>query len=107
MIGWCEVFFINCKLGGICFFFLLEESEYDIFICGYVFNFILVVLGMVVVVERKGEKDCYVVVVIGDGFMSGGFVFEGLNNVLLIVNNLLIIFNDNDMVIDCSVGGMK
>lgn len=101
------MFCINCKLNGICFFFFLFESEYDIFICGYVLNFIFVVLGMVVVVKKYGENNWYVVVVIGDGFMSGGLVFEGLNNVLVIFNNFLIILNDNNMVIDCSVGGMK
>ena len=55
----------------------------------------------------KGEKDRHVVAVIGDGSMSGGLAFEGLNNASSTANNLLIILNDNDMAIDRSVGGMK
>ena len=56
---------------------------------------------------EKGEKDRHVVAVIGDGSMSGGLAFEGLNNASSTTNNLLIILNDNDMAIDRSVGGMK
>ena len=56
---------------------------------------------------RKGEKDRHVVAIIGDGSMSGGLAFEGLNNASSTANNLLIILNDNDMAIDRSVGGMK
>ena len=56
---------------------------------------------------EKGEKDRHVVAVIGDGSMSGGLAFEGLNNVSSTPNDMLIILNDNDMAIDRSVGGMK
>lgn len=62
---------------------------------------------MAVAAARKGEKDRHVVAVIGDGSMSGGLAFEGLNNASSTNNNLLIILNDNDMAIDRSVGGMK
>ena len=62
---------------------------------------------MAVAAARKGEKDRHVVAVIGDGSMSGGLAFEGLNNASSTTNNLLIILNDNDMAIDRSVGGMK
>ena len=62
---------------------------------------------MAVAAARKGEKDRHVVAVIGDGSMSGGLAFEGLNNASASSNNLLIILNDNDMAIDRSVGGMK
>ena len=56
---------------------------------------------------KKGELGRHVVAVIGDGSMSGGLAFEGLNNASATPNNLLIILNDNDMAIDRSVGGMK
>ena len=62
---------------------------------------------MAVAAARKGEKNRHVVAVIGDGSMSGGLAFEGLNNASSTPNNLLIILNDNDMAIDRSVGGMK
>lgn len=62
---------------------------------------------MAVAAAKKGEKDRHVVAVIGDGSMSGGLAFEGLNNASSTANNLLIILNDNDMAIDRSVGGMK
>ena len=62
---------------------------------------------MAVAAEEKGEKDRHVVAVIGDGSMSGGLAFEGLNNASASSNNLLIILNDNEMAIDRSVGGMK
>ena len=64
-------------------------------------------LGMAVAAAEKGEKDRHVVAVIGDGSMSGGLAYEGLNNASSTPNNLLIILNDNDMSIDRSVGGMK
>ena len=62
---------------------------------------------MAVAATSKGEKDRRVVAVIGDGSMSGGLAFEGLNNVSSTPNNLLIILNDNNMAIDRSVGGLK
>ena len=64
-------------------------------------------LGMAVAAARKGETDRHIVAVIGDGSMSGGLAFEGLNNASSTPNDLLIILNDNDMAIDRSVGGMK
>ena len=62
---------------------------------------------MAVAAARKGEDNRHVVAVIGDGSMSGGLAFEGLNNASSTPNNLLIILNDNNMAIDRSVGGMK
>ena len=84
-----------------------EESEYDTFACGHASNSISAALGMSVAALKKGEEDRHVVAVIGDGSMSGGLAFEGLNNVSVTPNNLLIILNDNNMSIDHSVGGMK
>ena len=95
------------KLHGLRPFPSPEESEYDTFACGHASNSISAALGMAVAAQEKGEKDRQVVAVIGDGSMSGGLAYEGLNNVSCTNNNLLIILNDNNMSIDHSVGGMK
>ena len=94
-------------LGGLRPFPSPEESEYDAFACGHASNSISAALGMAVAAQGHGEGDRQVVAVIGDGSMSGGLAFEGLNNVSSTPNNLLIILNDNNMSIDRSVGGMK
>lgn len=106
LTGRKEAFSTNRKFGGIRPFPSPEESEYDTFTCGHASNSISAALGMAVAANRKGEKR-HVVAVIGDGSMSGGLAFEGLNNASVTPNNLLIILNDNNMAIDRSVGGMK
>ncbi len=103
LTGRRDKFDTNRKLHGIRPFPTPEESEYDSFICGHASNSISAALGMAV--ASKGKYN--VVAVIGDGAMSGGLAFEGLNNVSSSPNDLLIILNDNDMSIDRSVGGMK
>lgn len=95
------------KLHGLRPFPSPQESEYDTFACGHASNSISAALGMAVAAQEKGETDRQVVAVIGDGSMSGGLAYEGLNNVSSSQNNLLIILNDNNMSIDHSVGGMK
>ena len=100
-------FCTNRKLGGIKPFPSPLESEYDTFACGHASNSVSAALGMAVAAELEGKKDRHVVAVIGDGALSGGLAFEGLNNVSSSPNNLLIILNDNNMSIDRSVGGMK
>ena len=107
LTGRREVFSTNRKLKGVRPFPSPEESEYDTFACGHASNSISAALGMAVAARQKGEQDRHVVAVIGDGSMSGGLAFEGLNNASSTPNNLLIILNDNDMSIDRSVGGMK
>ncbi len=107
LTGRREAFHTNRKFKGIRPFPSPDESEYDTFTCGHASNSISAALGMAVAAERKGEHDRHVVAVIGDGSMSGGLAFEGLNNASSTPNNLLIILNDNDMSIDRSVGGMK
>ena len=107
LTGRRDTFSTNRKMGGIRPFPSREESEYDTFTCGHASNSISAALGMAVAAMKKGERDRHVVAVIGDGSMSGGLAFEGLNNVSSTPNNLLIILNDNDMAIDRSVGGMK
>ena len=103
LTGRREQFCTNRKLHGIRPFPSPEESEYDSFICGHASNSISAALGMAV--ASKGKRR--VVAVIGDGALSGGLAFEGLNNVSSSPNDLLIILNDNNMSIDLSVGGMK
>jgi 1-deoxy-D-xylulose-5-phosphate synthase len=107
LTGRKDIFSTNRKFKGVRPFPSPEESEYDSFTCGHASNSISVGLGMAVAAERNGEKDRHIVVVIGDGSMSGGLAFEGLNNTSSTPNNMLIILNDNDISIDRSVGGMK
>ena len=107
LTGRKERFCTNRKLGGIKPFPSPEESDYDTFACGHASNSVSAALGMAVAAELEGKKDRHVVAVIGDGALSGGLAFEGLNNVSSSPNNLLIILNDNNMSIDRSVGGMK
>ncbi len=99
-------FCTNRKLGGLMPFPSPLESKYDSFTCGHASNSISVALGMAVAAKLK-QEDRHVVTIIGDGAMSGGLAFEGLNNVSSSPNDLLIILNDNDMSIDRAVGGME
>ena len=107
LTGRKEMFSTNRKYKGIRPFPSPEESEYDTFACGHASNSISAALGMAVSAKRLGETDRHIVAVIGDGSMSGGLAFEGLNNASSTPNDLLIILNDNDMSIDHSVGGMR
>lgn len=107
LTGRKEMFSTNRKYKGIRPFPSPEESEYDTFACGHASNSISAALGMAVSTKRLGETDRHIVAVIGDGSMSGGLAFEGLNNASSTPNDLLIILNDNDMSIDHSVGGMR
>ena len=102
LTGRRDRFCTNRKLGGLRPFPSPEESEYDSFICGHASNSISAALGMAVADNKRK-----VVAVIGDGALSGGLAFEGLNNVSSSPNDILIVLNDNDMSIDRSVGGMK
>ena len=107
LTGRRERFCTNRKLGGIKPFPSPTESEYDTFACGHASNSISAALGMAIAAKLEGKADRHVVAVIGDGALSGGLAFEGLNNVSSSPNDLLIILNDNNMSIDRSVGGMK
>ena len=107
LTGRRDTFCTNRKLHGLCPFPSPHESEYDTFTCGHASNSISAALGMAVAAKKNGEHNRHVVAVIGDGSMSGGLAFEGLNNASSTPNNLLIILNDNNMAIDRSVGGMK
>lgn len=94
------------KKDGISGFPHPSESIYDTFTAGHASNSISAALGMAVAAEQKGDKR-RVVAVIGDGSMTGGMAFEGLNNASSFDNNLLIILNDNNMSIDRNVGGLN
>ena len=114
LTGRREQFCTNRKLGGLRPFPSPAESEYDTFMCGHASNSISAALGMAVA-EKMSVKEAQpanshqrkVVAVIGDGAMSGGLAFEGLNNVSSSDNDILIILNDNNMSIDRAVGGMQ
>ena len=105
LTGRRDKFCTNRKFHGICPFPNPRESEYDTFTCGHASNSISAALGMAVAALHNDQR--HVVAVIGDGAMSGGLAFEGLNNVSSTPNDLLIILNDNDMSIDRAVGGME
>ncbi len=107
LTGRRDLFHTNRKLNGLCPFPSPAESEYDTFTCGHAANSISVALGMSVAAKKAGEEERHIVAVIGDGSMSCGLAFEGINNASSLPNNLLIVLNDNDMSIDHSVGGMK
>ncbi len=106
LTGRRDSFRTNRKLHGVKPFPHPDESEYDSFCCGHASNSISAALGMAVAAKLNNE-DRKVVAVIGDGAMSGGLAFEGINNTAGTDNDMLIILNDNNMSIDRSVGGMR
>ena len=107
LTGRRDRFSTNRKMGGLRPFPSPEESEYDTFTAGHASNSISAALGMAVADKRNGNASRRVVAVIGDGAMSGGLAFEGINNASITDNDLLIILNDNNMSISQSVGGMR
>ena len=106
LTGRRDRFHTNRKFGGIKPFPSPDESEYDSFVAGHASTSISAALGLSVAAKLQG-RDEHVVAVIGDGSMSGGLAYEGLNNLSNTPNNLLVILNDNNMSIDKSVGGMS
>lgn len=107
LTGRREAFHTLRRLKGIGGFPNPAESKYDAFIAGHASNSISAAMGMSVASALKNEHDRHVIAVIGDGAMTGGLAYEGLNNAAANPNNLLIILNDNDMAIDHSVGGLS
>ena len=102
-----EAFRDKRKLGGISGFPRMAESEYDAFGGGHASVSISAAFGMAKAAELRGEKH-KVVAVIGDGSMTGGLAFEGLNNAGASRNtDLLVILNDNNMAIDQVTGALK
>jgi 1-deoxy-D-xylulose-5-phosphate synthase len=107
LTGRRDVFHTNRKYKGISGFPKPSESEYDTFGVGHSSTSISAALGMSVAARLKGETDRKIVAVIGDGAMTGGMAFEGLNNAAVNKSDLLVILNDNNMAIDPNVGGMS
>ena len=107
LTGRREAFHTLRKMGGISGFPNPKESEYDAFIAGHASNSISAAMGISVASALKQEDDRHVIAVIGDGAMTGGLAYEGLNNASANPNNLLIILNDNNMAIDHNVGGLS
>lgn len=105
LTGRKKLFHTLRKWEGLSGFTHPSESEYDPFISGHASNAISAALGLAVA-KRLQKKTDKVVAVVGDGSMSGGLVFEGLNNASTSPNNLLIILNDNNMSIDPSSGAL-
>ena len=101
LTGRRERFHTNRQFKGLAPFPTPAESEYDAFIAGHASNSISAALGLAMNKETKRR----VVAIIGDGAMTGGLAFEGLNNTSMLPNNLLIVLNDNNMAIDPIKGG--
>ena len=107
LTGRKDVFHTNRKYKGISGFPKPSESIYDSFGVGHSSTSISAALGMAVASKLKNEKDRKIVAIIGDGAMTGGMAFEGLNNAAVNKSDLLVILNDNNMSIDPNVGGMS
>ena len=107
LTGRKEVFHTNRKYKGISGFPKPSESIYDTFGVGHSSTSISAALGMAVASNLKKEEHRNIVAIIGDGAITGGMAFEGLNNAAVNKSNLLVILNDNNMAIDPNVGGMS
>ena len=106
LTGRREVFSTNRKYKGISGFPKMAESEYDAFGTGHSSTSISAALGMAIAARKKGENR-HVVAVIGDGAMTAGQAFEGLNNAGIGNSDILVILNDNNIAIDPNVGALK
>jgi 1-deoxy-D-xylulose-5-phosphate synthase len=106
LTGRRDRFHTNRKYKGISGFPRISESEYDAFGVGHSSTSISAALGMAVAAQRRGENR-NVVAIIGDGAMTAGLAFEGLNNAGIEKSNLLVILNDNNIAIDENVGALK
>ncbi|MEE1884735.1 1-deoxy-D-xylulose-5-phosphate synthase [Pedobacter flavus] len=107
LTGRKDLFHTNRIINGISGFPKIAESEYDAFGVGHSSTSISAALGMAVAAQLKGETDRQHVAVIGDGAMTAGLAFEGLNHAGIENSNLLVILNDNCMSIDPNVGALK
>lgn len=107
LTGRRTLFHTNRKYKGISGFPNITESEYDAFGVGHSSTSISAALGMAAAFKRQGISDRQVVAVIGDGSMTAGLAFEGLNNLASMQANVLVILNDNNMAIDPNVGGFS
>lgn len=106
LTGRRDNFHTNRKYKGVSGFPKREESEYDAFGVGHSSTSISAALGMAKAARQKGEKR-QIVAVIGDGAMTAGMAFEGLNNAGSENSDILVILNDNNIAIDPNVGALK
>jgi len=106
LTGRRDVFHTHRKYGGISGFPKITESEYDAFGTGHASTSISAALGIDLALQHMGERR-QVVAIIGDGSLTGGMAYEGLNHAGIENTNLLVILNDNHMAIDPNVGAMK
>ena len=107
LTGRRDAFPTNRKYHGLSGFPNRNESEYDTFGVGHSSTSISAALGMAMASYYKGEKDRQHIAVIGDGAMTAGLAFEGMNHAGIAKSNILIILNDNCMSIDPNVGALK
>ena len=107
LTGRRDIFHTNRMYKGISGFPKRSESEYDTFGVGHSSTSVSASLGMAVASKYKGDQDRQHVAVIGDGALTGGIAFEGLNHAGVSDSNILIILNDNCMSIDPNVGALK
>src|SRR4029079_16358451 len=107
LTGRRDNFSSNRKYKGLSGFPNRNESVYDTFGVGHSSTSISAALGMAMAAKYKGEKDRKVVAVIGDGAMTAGLAFEGMNHAGVADTDMLIILNDNCMGIDPNVGALK
>jgi 1-deoxy-D-xylulose-5-phosphate synthase len=107
LTGRRDVFHTNRKFGGISGFPKRSESDYDTFGVGHSSTSISAAVGMAVAKTYKKEDDRKVVAVIGDGAITGGMAFEGLNHGGWENADMLVVLNDNNMSIDPNVGALK
>ncbi len=106
LTGRRENFYTNRIYGGLSGFPKRSESEYDTFGVGHSSTSISAALGMAVANHHKNDKRQHVAI-IGDGAMTAGMAFEGLNHAGVEHSNLLVVLNDNCMSIDPNVGALK
>jgi 1-deoxy-D-xylulose-5-phosphate synthase len=107
LTGRRDVFHTNRLYKGISGFPNRGESEYDTFGVGHTSTSISAALGMATASHYKGENDRQHIAVIGDGAMTAGLAFEGLNNAGISKSNILVVLNDNCMSIDPNVGALR
>ena len=107
LTGRRDKFHTNRRKGGLCGFPKINESEHDAFGVGHASTSLSASLGIAIANAHSGKQDQHCVAIIGDGAMTGGLAFEGLNNMSGRLENLLIILNDNNMSINSNVGGVS
>ena len=107
LTGRRDTFYTNRVYNGLSGFPKRKESEYDAFGVGHSYTSVSAALGMAVASKYLGQDERQHIAVIGDGALTGGMAFEGLNHAGVSDSNILIILNDNCMSIDPNVGALK